>query len=137
MGANPMSGFFEHPLWAAVFQGHIEVLRSDAEPPAGRRCDTGTGRPDGARRAAPGGAGREGHQGSLVLVDVLGPGQRVPEQACAGIHEGLADQALGETVRGVSGGGELPGIDGASGDAPAQHGVAHGHPAGLLGETLA
>jgi hypothetical protein len=66
-----------------------------------------------------------------------GDGDRVAEESIAGVLEGGSDEALGVAVGGVVVGVELEGFDGGARFAPADHGVAHGHPARVAGDALA
>ena len=62
---------------------------------------------------------------------------RVAEEPAADGNERRSREALGVPVGGVVGGGELAGVDGCAGLALADHGVSHGHPAGVACDALA
>ena len=70
-------------------------------------------------------------------MDVSSRWEGQAEEASAGVEEPGADQALGEAVGGVLKRRALARFDGAAHYPPAQHGVAHSHPARPLGEAFA
>ena len=61
----------------------------------------------------------------------------VAQEAVAGADEGGARKAFGVAVSRAVLGFELAGVDGGAGFAPADHGIAHGHPARVAGDALA
>ena len=63
--------------------------------------------------------------------------ERVAKEKCPADVERATNEALGESIGRVEGGWALEGVDRAAGLAPADHGVAHGKPAGTLVHALA
>ena len=62
---------------------------------------------------------------------------RIAKEPIPRRDERRAREAFGVAVGGVVRGVEFAGIDCGAGFAPADHGVPHGHPAGVAGDALA